>query len=140
MSVVASGPRPTAPWPDRALAFIALVAALALSRLPLRRRLALVRRTRHLPYASPSRLDALYTAACAAAPWWWPGRIACMELSLATVLAAALTGRQARWVFGVRFRPDAFHAWAEVPGHSVGRDIGDAGDRPWTPVMTVPDR
>ncbi|WP_369386221.1 lasso peptide biosynthesis protein [Streptomyces sp. CG1] len=87
-----------------------------------------------LPYARLARLEALYTAVLAVIPSWWPGRIACMEISLAT----ALTGCQARWVLGARFLPDAAHAWAEAPDGAVGRDIGDAVDRPWMPVLSVP--
>ncbi len=138
MTVVAPGARPTAPLRLRLVAAVALPLSLALSKAPLRWRIAAVRQVRHLPYATPERLDALYTAATAVVPWWWPGRVACMEISLATVIAAALTGRRARWVLGARFRPDAAHAWAEVPGGAAGRDIGDAVDRPWTAVMHVP--
>ncbi|MFE0043684.1 lasso peptide biosynthesis B2 protein [Streptomyces albireticuli] len=130
--------RPTAPRRDRLVAGIALALSLAMSRWPLRRRIAAVRLLRGLPYASHARLEALYTAVLAVIPSWWPGRVACMEISLATVLAAALTGRRARWVLGARFLPDAAHAWAEVPGGAVGRDISDAVDRPWMPVLTVP--
>ena len=61
-----------------------------------------------------------------------------MEISLATVVATALTGRQARWVLRARFLPDGAHAWAEVPEGAVGREIGDAIDRPWTKALTVP--
>ncbi|KAF0646177.1 hypothetical protein K701_30050 [Streptomyces fradiae ATCC 10745 = DSM 40063] len=138
VTVVAPGARPTAPLHLRLVATVALALSLALCHVPLRRRIAVVRQARRLPYVSARRLDALYTATTAAVPLWWPGRVACMEISLATVIAAALTGRRARWVLGARFRPDAAHAWAEVPGHAVGRDIGDAVDRPWTAVMRVP--
>ncbi|MFC8536791.1 lasso peptide biosynthesis B2 protein [Streptomyces sp. NPDC057249] len=120
------------------VAAVALALSLALSRLPLRWQIAAVRTLRGLPYAHLARLEALYTAVLAVIPSWWPGRIACMEISLATVLATALTGRRARWVLGARFLPDAAHAWAEVPGGAVGRDLGDAVDRPWMPVLAVP--
>ncbi|MCX4902551.1 lasso peptide biosynthesis B2 protein [Streptomyces sp. NBC_00892] len=130
--------RPTAPMRDRLVAAVALALSLAMSRCPLRWQIAVVRRLRGLPYARLARLEALYTAVKAVTPSWWPGRIACMEHSLATVIATALTGRQARWVLGARFLPDAAHAWAEVPEGAVGRDIGDAVDRPWTPVLSVP--
>jgi hypothetical protein len=138
VTVVAPDARPTAPLRLRVIATVALAVSLALCKTPLHWRVAVVRQVRRLPYAPASRLDALYTATTAAVPLWWPGRVACMEISLATVIATALTGRQARWVLGARFRPDAAHAWAEVPGHAVGRDIGDAIDRPWTAVMRVP--
>ncbi|MGW2592369.1 lasso peptide biosynthesis B2 protein [Streptomyces sp. NPDC001515] len=130
--------RPTAPRRDRAVAVVALALSLAMSRFPLRPQIAAVRLLRGLPYARLAQLEARYTAVLAVIPSWWPGRVACMEISLATVIATALTGRRARWVFGARFLPDAAHAWADVPGGAVGRDIGDAVDRPWTVVLAVP--
>lgn len=138
MTVMVPTARPTAPWSDRLVAAVALALSLALTRLPLRWQIAAVRLLRKLPYARLARLEALYTAVQAVIPAWWPGRIACMEISLATVIATALTGRQARWVLGARFLPDAAHAWAEVPEGAVGRDIGDAVDRPWLPLLAVP--
>lgn len=138
MTVMVPSARPTAPMRDRLVAAIALALSLAMSRLPLRWQIAAVRLLGRLPNARLARLDALYTAVLAVIPVWWPGRVACMEISLATVIATALTGRQARWVLGARFLPDGAHAWAEVPEGAVGRDIGDAVDRPWMPVLAVP--
>lgn len=138
MTVMVPAARPTAPARDRLVAAVALALSLSMSRCPLRWQIAAVRLLRGLPYARLARLEALYTAVQAVIPSWWPGRIACMEVSLAAVVAAALTGRQARWVLGARFLPDAAHAWAQVPQGAVGRDIGDAVDRPWMPVLTVP--
>ncbi|MFJ8852326.1 lasso peptide biosynthesis B2 protein [Streptomyces sp. NPDC102437] len=138
MTVMVPSARPTAPMRDRLVATLALALSLAISRLPLRRQIAAVRQLGRLPNARLARLEALYTAVLAVIPVWWPGRVACMEISLATVIATALTGRQARWVLGARFLPDGAHAWAEVPEGAVGRDIGDAIDRPWMPVLAVP--
>ncbi|WP_344291606.1 lasso peptide biosynthesis B2 protein [Streptomyces synnematoformans] len=130
--------RPTTPWRDRLVASVGLVLSLALSRLPLRWQITAVRLLRGLPHARLAHLEALYAAVQSVIPSWWPGRIACMEISLATVITTALTGRQARWVLGARFLPDAAHAWAEAPDGAVGRDIGDAVDRPWMQVLSVP--
>jgi hypothetical protein len=138
MTVMVPAARPTAPVRDRLVAAAALAFSLVMSRLPLRWQIAAVRLLRGLPYARLARLEALYAAVQAVIPSWWPGRIACMEISLAAVIATALTGRQARWVLGARFLPDAAHAWADVAEGAVGRDIGDAVDRPWTPVLAVP--
>lgn len=138
MTVMVPAARPTAPWRDRLVAAVGLALSLALSRLPLRGQIAAVRLLHGLPHARLTRLEALHTAVQAVIPSWWPGRIACMEISLATVIATALTGRQARWVLGARFLPDAAHAWAEAPDGAVGRDMGDAVDRPWMPVLSVP--
>ncbi|MGA4846628.1 lasso peptide biosynthesis B2 protein [Streptomyces sp. G5(2025)] len=138
MTVMVPTARPTVPRRDRLVASVALALSLAVSPLPLRWKVAAVRRLRGLPYARLARLEALHLAVQAVIPSWWPGRIACAEISLATVIATALTGCQARWVHGARFMPHAAHAWAEVPEGAVGRDIGDAVDRPWMPVLTVP--
>ncbi|MGI5341125.1 lasso peptide biosynthesis B2 protein [Streptomyces sp. CA-181903] len=138
MTVMVPTARPTTPAGDRLVAAAALALSLAMSRWPLRRQITAVRLSRGLPFARRDRLEALYSAVLSVMPSWWPGRIACMETSLATVLATALTGHQARWVLGARFLPDAAHAWAEVPGGAVGRDAGDAVDRPWMPVLAVP--
>ncbi|MGW0601767.1 lasso peptide biosynthesis B2 protein [Streptomyces sp. NPDC002776] len=138
MTVMVPPARPTARRRDRLVAAAALALSLAMSRLPLRWQIAAVRMLRGLPYARLARLDALYTAVLAVIPSWWPGRIACMEISFATVIATALTGRRSRWVLGARFLPDAAHAWADVPEGAVGRDIGDAVDRAWMPVLAVP--
>lgn len=138
MTVMVPGARPTATRSDRIVAAAALVLSLALGQLPLRWRIAAVRLVRGLPHARLARLEALHAAVLAVAPVWWPGRIACLETSLATVIAAAMTGRRAHWVLGARFLPDGAHAWAEVPEGAVGRDEGDAVDRPWLPVLTVP--
>ncbi|TVL87801.1 hypothetical protein CD790_33025 [Streptomyces sp. SAJ15] len=138
VTVMVPSARPTAPRPDRLVAAVALALSLAMSWWPLRWQIATVRLLRGLPYARLARVEALYAAVLAVSPAWWPGRIACMEISLATVIATALTGRQARWVLGARFLPDAAHAWVEVPEGAVGRDIGDAADRPWMPVLSVP--
>jgi hypothetical protein len=138
VTVMVPAARPTAPMRDRMVAAVALALSLVMSRLPLRRQIGAVRLLGGLPYARHARLEAHYTAVLAVIPSWWPGRIACVEISLATVIAAALTGHRARWVLGARFLPDAAHAWAEVPGGAVGRDLGDASDRPWMPVLAVP--
>ncbi|WP_433265202.1 lasso peptide biosynthesis B2 protein [Actinosynnema sp. CS-041913] len=49
------------------------------------------------------------------------GRAACLERSLATVIAAALARRRLRWVFGAAEDPCRFHAWIECDGIMVGR-------------------
>jgi protein-L-isoaspartate(D-aspartate) O-methyltransferase len=42
---------------------------------------------------------------------WFPGRAACLENSLAAVLAAAARGQVVDWCIGARFAPFASHAW-----------------------------
>ncbi|MFE4973513.1 lasso peptide biosynthesis B2 protein [Kitasatospora sp. NPDC056651] len=124
----------------RLLAALALAGSLVLHRLPLRHRVLALRPLGHLRYADPTVLAELHDAVLAVAPRWWPGRIACTEVGLATVLACALAGRRADLVYGARHLPDAAHAWSEVPGGAAGRDTGDACDRPWTPVARFPEQ
>jgi hypothetical protein len=138
MTVMVPAARPAARLHDRVVAAGALALSLVMSRCPLRWQIAALRPLNRLPHAPLARLEALYAAVLAVIPSWWPGRVACMEISLATVLATALTGHRACWVLGARFLPNAAHAWAEVPEGAVGRDIGDSADRPWIPVLAVP--
>lgn len=44
------------------------------------------------------------------------GRAACLELSMATVMTAALRRRRIDLVLGTRADPDSFHSWPEVEG------------------------
>lgn len=62
-----------------------------LARPPLRRQIVVVRTVRVLPHARLGHVGALYAMVHSVMPAWW--RIACMETSLATVRATALTGR-----------------------------------------------
>ncbi|MEU9158111.1 lasso peptide biosynthesis B2 protein [Streptomyces sp. NPDC048417] len=124
----------------RLLSGAALFLALCLMRLPLRIRMALVGQVGILPVASGQRTAATHTAVLRIRPVWWPGRIACMEVSLATVIALALGGRRAHWVLGARHRPSEAHAWVWTPDGAVGLSGRDADDprRPWTAVATTP--
>ncbi|MFF8769104.1 lasso peptide biosynthesis B2 protein [Kitasatospora sp. NPDC015120] len=140
MTVMAPPARPRVPLRSRPAALLALAGSLLLHRLPLRHRVAVLRPLGRARYAAPDRLGARYEAVLAVVPRWWPGRIACTEIAVATVLACALAGRRADLVYGARVLPDAAHAWVEVPGAAVGRDVGDACDRPWTPVARFPER
>ncbi|WP_053677963.1 lasso peptide biosynthesis B2 protein [Streptomyces sp. WM4235] len=119
----------------RAAAVIGLAAALLLLRyLPIRHVVAVARAATRLP-GRPARVrDAeAVLAAVRAAGTWWPGRVACLEESLAVHLAAALTGHSVRWVLGARFKPHGAHAWIVADGHVIGQD---ENDRVW-PYLSV---
>ncbi|MFE8978732.1 lasso peptide biosynthesis B2 protein [Streptomyces cyaneofuscatus] len=123
---------------DRAAAGIGLAAALLLLRaLPIRHVVAIARAATLLP-GRPARVrDAeAVLAAVRAAGTWWPGRVACLEESLACHLAAALTGHRVRWVLGARFIPRGAHAWIEADGRVLGQDEHDRL-WPYVPVLTV---
>lgn len=98
----------------RLAAPVAFALALVLLRLPFRISAAIVARLkRNKREASPG--DVL--TALSAARWagrWYPGRVACLELSLAAVLTAAFLGSRADWCFGFTADPYSFHAWVEV--------------------------
>lgn len=47
------------------------------------------------------------------------GRIACLEASYTSALAAALSRRKLAFHQGITFRPTAFHAWVEAEGEPV---------------------
>ncbi len=131
----------TRPAPHaRAAAAAALAAALLLLRyLPIRHVAAVARAASRLP-GRPARVrdaEAMVTAVRAAGRWW-PGRVACLEESLAAHLAGALTGRRVHWVLGARFAPQGAHAWTEAEHHVVGQEETDRL-WPYLPVLTVPD-
>lgn len=110
------------PRSQSALAFVLLVLVIATLRLrPLRVALAA---TTHLnsrsreAATSDDALAAVRAARRAAA--WWPGRAACLEISLTATWLAALRGRAVGWCHGVQVHPYTFHAWVEADGVPVG--------------------
>lgn len=114
--------------------------ALALTLLrctPLRVALAVARAATWLPGrpADVAEAEAAH-AAVRHAGRAWPGRAACLEESLGTFLACALTGRRTRWVLGAAFLPQSAHAWVEAEGSIIGQA---PEDRVWAyiPVLEV---
>ncbi|WP_167513618.1 lasso peptide biosynthesis B2 protein [Streptomyces bauhiniae] len=124
----------------RMLARVGLVLALGVMRLPLRTRMWLLGGLRVLPLAPPGLVASAATAVPLIRPSWWPGRIACMEVSLATVVTIALCGRRAHWVLGARRMPNEAHAWVWTPAGAHGLSGRDADDerRPWVGVAAAP--
>ncbi|MFJ9188569.1 lasso peptide biosynthesis B2 protein [Streptomyces anulatus] len=124
----------------RGAAVVGLAAALLLLRfLPIRHVVAVARSAARLPGRPASVHNAeAAVAAVRAAGSCWPGRVACLEESLAAHLTAALTGRRVHWVLGARFAPRGAHAWTEAEHHVVGQDENDRV-WPYLPVLTVPD-
>ncbi|WP_330334794.1 lasso peptide biosynthesis B2 protein [Streptomyces sp. NBC_00536] len=125
--------RPT--FRDRAAAGIGLACALLLLRaLPTRHVVTIARAATRLP-GRPARVheaEAILSAVRSAGAWW-PGRVACLEESLACHLAAALTGHRVHWALGARFTPRGAHAWVEADRHVIGQD---EHDRLW-PYLSV---
>ena len=116
---------------------IALLVAVGLLRCaPLRPVLAAARTAKRLCRVPATRSEA--NAAVAARTWaarYFPGRAACLELSLAAFLAAAARGRAVDWCIGCRFAPCESHAWIEVEGRTVGEP--DLPDRPFHVTVRI---
>ncbi|MGK4586115.1 lasso peptide biosynthesis B2 protein [Kitasatospora sp. HPMI-4] len=112
-------------------------ALLLLRLLPIRHVHAVGRAAARLP-GRPARIrDAeAVLAAVRAVGTWWPGRVACLEESLAVHLGSAFTGRPVRWVLGVRFAPRGAHAWVVAEGHVIGQEETDR-IWPYLPVLTT---
>ncbi|MFC9950234.1 lasso peptide biosynthesis B2 protein [Streptomyces prasinus] len=66
------------------------------------------------PHQATASLSAVRRAA-----GLYPGRAACLEESLATLVVLALTGRRAHWCLGTAHDPHRFHAWVETRGVPV---------------------
>jgi hypothetical protein len=124
----------------RALAGLGLALALVVLKLPWRARLAVVNALRFLPAAPPALAASASAAVLQVRPSWWPGRIACMEVSLATVLTVALCGHRVHWVLGARRQPSEAHAWVWTGGGALGLTGRDAEDprRPWMATAVFP--
>jgi Transglutaminase-like superfamily/Coenzyme PQQ synthesis protein D (PqqD) len=102
------------------------VVALCLLRLPFGatvRCLSAVKRRWCRRAATPGQAQAVLAGVRRAARWY-PGRAACLELSLAAVVALALVRCAADWSLGSAEDPFRFHAWVEV----AGRPVVEPGD------------
>ncbi|OOC56457.1 hypothetical protein NOSIN_23665 [Nocardiopsis sinuspersici] len=64
-----------------------------------------------------------------------PVRVACLEESVAAVLALAIRGRGVRWCHGVIADPIRLHAWIEVEGRPVEEPDST---RRCTALLTIP--
>ncbi|MGW7054217.1 lasso peptide biosynthesis B2 protein [Streptomyces sp. NPDC054887] len=104
----------------RAAGWAGLVLALLLLRLPFGapvHTVGALKRSRRRP-ATMREAESVLAAVRRAADGY-PGRAACLEHSLGTVLGLALTGRTADWCLGSADDPYRFHAWVEVAGETV---------------------
>ncbi|MEU3254249.1 lasso peptide biosynthesis B2 protein [Streptomyces sp. NPDC006997] len=119
-------------WSDRArtvrgmcgtlLGGLGLLVALLLIRVPFRTLVRVVGWTESRwcrAEATPSQAAASLEAVRRAAVLY-PGRAACLELSLATLVVLAFTRRRVVWCLGAAVDPYRFHAWTEAEGVPVG--------------------
>jgi hypothetical protein len=119
-------PERSSSGPARTLSFVVLLLAVFLVRLPFRLACSLVRASRGRwcrTAVSAEQAGAIVTAVRRAAALY-PGRAACMEVSLASVLIAALLRQRLDWCLGALSDPYRFHAWVEADG---------------VPIPTTPD-
>jgi len=121
---------------NRAIGLAAFAAAVVLLRLPFGRLTRIVARVKRRcrRAATPAEAETAVAAARAAGRWF-PGRAACLENSLAAVLAAAARGQGVDWCIGARFAPFASHAWIETDGHPVGESANP--DRPYLLLLRI---
>lgn len=140
-AVLMTAQKPTGPITlrQRATAMLAFLMALILLRLPfhtatntvtkLRKTLA---RKEATVMEAESALSAAHRISNA-----YPGRVACLELSLTAVLTAALQGRTVDWCFGTAVDPQTFHAWIEVRGEPVTDPLDAPIPPTYRKVLTV---
>jgi len=113
------------------MAFICVLAACLLLRYSFHAAVRLVRASRRSwcrrsTDAGVARRTVAYVATAAR---YYPGRAACLELSLAAVILAAIRRRRLDWCLGSAIDPYQFHAWVEVNGTEIpaaGRPLEDS--------------
>jgi hypothetical protein len=122
----------------RLLALGCLLLAVACTRFPFRAVYHLVRFL-HRRYAEPPAAQHARSivAAVHLAARWYPGRAACMELSLAAVFLAALFGLRLDWCLGAAADPYRFHAWVEAAGRPVPEPGEPTEHAQFARVLTV---
>jgi hypothetical protein len=130
-----AGPEPADDEPAYRLAgLIGFCAAILMLRvLPLRRATALVARLgrRRVPATAAEARAAVNGARRASL--YFPGRAACLENSLAAVLAGLVHRRKTDWCIGARTLPYAAHAWVEA----ANTPVGEPADRPYHVLLRV---
>ncbi|MFJ7082084.1 lasso peptide biosynthesis B2 protein [Streptomyces griseus] len=135
MAVPAEVPRP--PLVDRLTSITTLVLATALVQAaPLRTTVAVARLAKRITRRASTAAEAENTIA--ARDWaarFFPGRAACLEMSLAACLASCLRGRAVDWCIGCRFDPCESHAWIEADARPVGEPT--TPDRPFHVTLRV---
>lgn len=109
------------PRRHRLVTTVAFVLALVLLRLPFRTSTSVVTTLkRRLAIRDATVPEAAHRLAAARfVTRHYPGRVACLELSLTAVLAAILLRQRIDWCFGVASDPQTFHSWIEAAGTPV---------------------
>lgn len=118
------------PYRYRAVAGVAFLLALVLLHLPFRlaTRTVTALKTHLTTQDATIQETERVLAAAHTATRRYPGRVACLELSLTAVLTAALLRQRVDWCFGYSPDPHTFHAWTEA----AGEPVTSPGDDPIT--------
>lgn len=136
MALEAPGDAQSARRSDRLLAPLCLSAAIYVLRFRFGRVVTLARwSARRIQREAPESEALSMSMAVRRAAFHRSGRVACLEVSLATVILAALHRRSVRWCIGARLMPYASHAWIEIDGRPVGEP--DNHDRPYHVLLRV---
>ncbi|WP_138905567.1 lasso peptide biosynthesis B2 protein, partial [Streptomyces albidochromogenes] len=112
----------------RTAGWLGLCLALVLLRLPFRvpaQAVDVLKRPRSRLRPATMRQAESMLAVVSRAADGYPGRAACLEHSLGTVLGLALAGLAADWCLGSADDPYRFHAWVEIDGETVTRQEAD---------------
>ncbi|GAB3729401.1 lasso peptide biosynthesis B2 protein [Nocardiopsis nanhaiensis] len=105
------------------VAVMSIAARIGARRKRMRRMLAVVRWA--CAWARRPASTAVAAETVNAVRYWGfvPWRMACLESSVATVVALTLQGRSVSWHHGVRCDPIVLHAWVSVTGTPVGEPV-----------------
>jgi Transglutaminase-like superfamily/Coenzyme PQQ synthesis protein D (PqqD) len=129
-------------WPprlrDRLAGLTGLVLALCLLCLPFRmtaRTVTVVKRLLSRAAATNAQAERAVLAVHHAARCY-PGRVACLELSLGAVMALALAGRGLDWCLGCAGDALRFHAWVETDGGPIP-DMTNPGSGPFREILRL---
>lgn len=128
-AVLMAAPNPTMATSrrHRCIAMAAFLVALILLRLPFRTSSNAVKVVKRLCTGRTATIPEVRMALASArsVTRYYPGRLACLEMTLTVVLMSALLGRRVDWCFGFAVDPLTYHAWVEVEGVPVVEPMDD---------------
>jgi hypothetical protein len=124
---------------DRFVALAALSLAALLLVLPFRIAIASVKLLKERWATTPAQRHEVQAALIAAHTLGrhFPGRLACVQLSLTCVLILAIRRRRADWAFGTSTDPLNLHSWVEISGEPIYHPLDEALNRTYRRVLYV---
>ncbi len=103
----------------RALANIALLSAVTLSKVAPGRRLDVLKGLQEIMGGRPATYAEAQDTLMSVQRIKYLGRLACIETSYAAALGLAVQHRQVDWHMGVSFYPVSYHSWIEAEGSPI---------------------